>query len=170
MSSIQPYNSLGQILASGGEIAVAFALIRGVDIEAALSRLKVRFAPIQDDTWESILSLSRNAIDAAVRWGAMPRDETPDADIIPVNPHLFGDDWRGKRVRIITSSQDRHSGQKIDMWWEFPDMFPLQDLYNEIADRIEEMEQDTPQLQRWITKMSDDGDWNHELIIAERRY
>lgn len=163
------FNTLGQILARGGEIAVARAILRGVTVDELLATFRQRFAPVQDETLESVISVAGNAIGAGERWTALPRELKPDGSIFPVNPYLFGDDWAGKRLLAVATIDWTDQDNPFDVWFDFPDFTPWGELEEMIEERISDF------IKSYEDRAKKYGmDVIRELvikhIIAERRY
>jgi hypothetical protein len=163
------FNSLGQILGRGGEIAVARAILRGVSVDELIATFRKRFAPVQDDTLESLFSVAGRAIGAGELWQALPRDLKPDGSIFPVNPYLFGDEWAGKRVLAVATVDWTEQEKPFDVWFDLPDFTPfgeLEELIEErIADFIKKYEEKAKRLGMDVVRQI----IVHNLI-AEKRY
>ena len=169
MAEPTPFNSLGEILASGAEISVAFAMLKGIEIETALARLKQRFGPLRDSDWQQVMILSGEAIQAAVTFNQLPEETVPPADLFPVNPQLFGDDWAGKRLRIVANVRDGATRAEWNLWFDFPDIVSLAELRELIDSKLTELQR---KYEKSFTGLSRDElrEISIQTLVAERRY
>src|SRR3989304_1584072 len=152
MSTGNEYNQYGQILASGGEKAIAFATLRIQDMFKVRARLEKKYGPMPDSVWQKLLGVADDIVKSGETLERLPVDETPLPGMLPRNPFLFGDDWSGKRVRIITHTTDPETGGSVDFWWDLPDLYSRAELEEYWADK-RRIQMATP-----------------EIILAERRY
>ena len=170
MSTGNQFNQYGQILSSGGEIAIAFALLRGQPVSAVRARLEKKYGPMSDSIWQQLLDASGEMIDAGTTLEGLPSDETPTPDMLPRNPYLFGDDWAGKRVRIITHSENVSTGEPVDFWWDLPDLYDKSELEMYWEDQMRDYTDTYERLRKWLQEQQQIAIAKHTIIIAERRY
>jgi hypothetical protein len=170
MSTGNQFNQYGQILSTGGEIAIAFAMLRGADVLAVRSRLEKRYGPMPDNIWAQLLGIARETIAAGETLEGLPSDERPSPDMVVRNPFLFGDDWSGKRVRIITNSVNEMTGEPVDFWWDLPDLYERAELEEYWADQMRDYMDNYARLARWLAAKRMKQNAKHTIIIAERRY
>lgn len=100
MSSEQPYNELGQILANGGEIALGLAISKGWTGSQIALLFARRFEPMRPEDRERLTGLANAALTAAAQISEMGPDDDIDPNTIPTNPYLFGSDPAGRRAKI----------------------------------------------------------------------
>lgn len=115
MSSDQPYNELGQILANGGEIALGLAISRGWSSSQIALLFAQRFEPISEIDRQRLIGLANRAVVAASEINDLDDDDIIPPDMIPTNPYLFGDEPGGRRGKIAGRWQDENTGQ----WYDF---------------------------------------------------
>lgn len=135
MSTVQPYNSLGQILSRGGEIAVARSILSGLDFGELVDRFAKRFAPVRDETLEQLIGFANRMITGGDAVLSLSRDAIPPAQIIPINRELFGADSAGKRIRYVVQGEVEWSGGVFDVWIDLPDFTPWGAIEETIAER-----------------------------------
>jgi hypothetical protein len=93
----QPYNTLGQIIAAGGEIGVASLLYAGADQAEITQYVEKRFGPVDEGTMTDLLAIAflglegGEAATLAYDGGSLSESQ------IPIEPNLFGDDLEGRR-------------------------------------------------------------------------
>lgn len=88
MSTDNPYNELGQILAEGGEIALGLAIANGWTDSQLSALFARRFLPMRDEDREQLTGLAQAAVEAANIFNATdPQDRLNPADI-PLNKWL----------------------------------------------------------------------------------
>lgn len=71
MSSDQPYNELGQILANGGDIALGLAISRGWSSGQIALLFASRFSPMRPEDERRLHTLAFAATEAAERINSM---------------------------------------------------------------------------------------------------
>lgn len=101
MSSDQPYNSLGQILANGGEIALGLAISRGWTSGQIALLFARRFDPMAPDDRQRLIDLAERSVAAANAINAQQPGDDIDIEGVPINPYLFGDEPGGKRGKAV---------------------------------------------------------------------
>ena len=111
---------------------------------------------------------------SAVRlWQLVAQRAQPGADKAQIDERiwdLFGDDWAGKRVRLITKSVSPETGAELDFWWDLPDVMGRKELEQYWADKIVDYTGKCERLRAfWMTEKVI-VDTTHTIIIAERRY
>lgn len=113
MAGENPYNELGQILASGGEVALGLALYHGWDSGkiALLIGKRLKVAPGSDQ--ETLQALAEDAIASGEYLNSLQPGETIDPNKIAFNPSLFGDDPGGRRWRWEAEYRFGEGGD----WW-----------------------------------------------------
>jgi hypothetical protein len=170
MSTGNEYDGYGRILASGGEIAIAFATLRLSDMFKVRARLEKKYGAMPDNVWQKLLSVGDEIIKGGETLQNLPPDEKPTLEMVPRNPYLFGDDWSGKRVRIITHSVNEITGEPVDFWWDLPDLLERSEMDEFFADQLRDYEDTYERLARWLAQENIRRLVKHQIIIAERRY
>lgn len=115
MSSDQPYNELGQILANGGEIALGLAISRGWTSSQIALLFSRRFEPMRDDDRKRLVDVAERAVAAGNALNDLYPDGVIDPNAIPDNPYLFGDDPAGRRARMA----GRFTVDEGATWFDF---------------------------------------------------
>jgi len=135
MSSDQPYNQLGQILATGGEQSVALAMDRGWGSTRIVSMLARRYGPIASDTYESVRGIADSILRAGE--GAFDVDITGriPAERIPVVPELFGDDNEGQRTRYTAEVEFEGATNSVLVYGSFANIPTADELEEDAANR-----------------------------------
>lgn len=113
MSSEQPFDSLGRILASGVEIAVALAMNKGYTPGQIGLLILRRVGDLEPSLQNQLEDVSRNILNA----GQSLNDLEPGSDIplgsVPIISELFGDDPQGNR--FLFSGEISLAGE--DKWY-----------------------------------------------------
>lgn len=135
MSSEQPYNSLGQILASGGEIALGLAMSHGVSPERIQALFARRFDPLQPNDRATLEQIARAGVAAGEMLSGLAPGESIPIHSIPINPNLFGDEPAGRRIKIIGEWQFPNSEQWIETRLEYPDLPTLDQILEDIINK-----------------------------------
>jgi len=137
----QPYNSLGQIIAAGGEIALGLAIVHGwTDRQIALLFSR-RFEPMRAEDRQRLTDIANAAIGAADRINAIPVGGDISLSDVPIIPGLFGDEPEGRRVKIIGEWQFEEGGQWYETRLDLADLPSLLELARLIAQHGREVGQ-----------------------------
>lgn len=132
MSSDQPYNSLGQILSQGGEIAVGLSLLRGGDRGSVLLLIGRRFGPMQDADREALVDFSQRMIDAGATISESEYAGPIPPEAVPLNQYLFGGTTEGRRSIFTVEVEFPGAEGRVEMRLTFPDL-PTQEELREAA-------------------------------------
>lgn len=115
MSSDQPFNELGQILAEGGEIALGLAIARGWSGAQIALLFARRFDPMTEMDRQRLIGIANRAVVAASAINEMDPDAAIDLSLIPENPYLFGDEPSGRRGKVA----GRFTVDEGQNWFDF---------------------------------------------------
>lgn len=128
-----PFNSLGQILASGGERAIALAMVRGysaVEVGALVDR---RFEPMLPEDRESLLRLADDSIQAGLRVSGLGGTEYVLSANLPFNSQLLGEDGGGTRLFVF----GEFSIDEGQSWYQLGYASPDDLTYQELIDQMQ---------------------------------
>lgn len=126
------FNSLGQILARGGEISVALAIAHGWSDNRISNMIDERFAPIAAGTKESLISLSRQAAVAGnTLTGTIGGINFGDI-AMPTNPYRRPDEPENNRYVIIADVQYEPGGTWFQIRRYEATSYPTEDLMEEL--------------------------------------
>lgn len=100
MSSDQPFNELGQILASGGEIALGLAISRGWSDRQIALLFARRFEPMREEDRERLVTTANRMVEAARYLNDIGDDDEIQLGNVPINPYLFGINPGGARAKV----------------------------------------------------------------------
>lgn len=133
MSTDQPYNSLGQILSEGGEIALGLAIAHGWS-EGKISALFARrFEPMSANDRNRLLEIASAAVSAADLVNNLgPNDSLVPGDL-PITPELFGNDPEGRRALLITEFSTDDGGKWYETRLTFADIPTMEEIREAIA-------------------------------------
>lgn len=133
MSSGQPYNQYGQILASGGDVYAAIKLERGFTEEQVVALMLDRFPGSSNDDVLAVLAIAYLGRQAAANLNALGPSAGPSSVNIPINPYLYGGTPLGRRYRVIGNYfyQDADSSREIRV--DMPDIINWQDVYEAVG-------------------------------------
>lgn len=166
MSPDNPYNSLGQIMAKGGEVALGLAMVRGWDETQISSLFSRRFEPLRDEDRAELRRFSARGVDAAQRiqdrqrqrlMGAIedsidrttfmePGEGFSDLGLegIPINPNLFGGELDGRRARYVGILTDDEGKDILTVYGDLADLGSPWEIHDAVRDRAKEMIDDSP--------------------------
>lgn len=128
MATDQPYNELGQILSTGGEIALGLAILQDLGKEGFLLFFTRRFSPIRDEDRETLISLSESMIEGGVIIDHLKFNEAINLDDIPLNQFLFGGNLEGRRILITGEVQVPGANSRVQLRIPFPDTPTVEEM------------------------------------------
>ena len=124
----QPYNSLGQIIAQGGEIALGLAIAHGWTSGQIALLFARRFEPMRDDDRERLVAIADRSFRAAYLLSNKPDDFGISLDDIPIIEGLYGGENEGRRIKVIGEWQFEEGGQWYETRLDFPDLISLNEM------------------------------------------
>ncbi len=122
MATDQPFNELGRILSTGGEIALGLAILQDLGSEGFLLFFNRRFAPISDTDRTALISLSESMIAGGEEIQKLQLGQDIDPKDIPINEWLFGQRLEGRRVLITGEVEFPGATHRIQVRMAFPDI------------------------------------------------
>lgn len=169
MSTINPYNELGQILATGGEIALAIGFSHGRSDMDTIAYIRTRFPPLPRDDEDFLVRLSKSMseMDDVIK-SFDPSMQLPVTSF-PRNPLLFGDDWGGKRIAIGFDASIEGSDQTVQIRTSFPDVPTFEDLLRAAEEELERRIRKSPGEFAGMDEEKLDEIILH-ILYAERRF
>lgn len=144
MATDQPYNSLGQILSQGGEIALGLALAYGWSDQKIAALFARRFEPMSADDRDRLLGIATAAVNAADLVNAMDEGGAIGPGDLPVNPQLFGDESGGKRALLVTEFSPDQGANWYEVRLTFADLPSLQDIQDALQIEADRRIKDSP--------------------------
>lgn len=97
----QPYNSLGQILASGGGISVSLAIARGWSEDKILAMINRRYSPVTADVVGQLLGEGQRLAEAGLSTDLDNDDPAIALQNIPIEESLTAEQLDGGRTLYI---------------------------------------------------------------------
>jgi len=165
----RPFNSLGQILSTGGEIALGLAYSLEKPPGFLLLLFDRRLRPATDDDRAALISLSRRGVSAAKHMQMMRPDEIIPMDEIPINPYLFDGGTDGRRILAVGDVS--HDGG--DTWFQkrvpLPDETTWGGLVDQLLGLLEKMKTWEPPYSKTI-EPEDKVEPAIRMHFAERAY
>jgi len=101
---IRPYNSLQQILSSGGSVALGLAYAYKWSKDKISGLFARKFEPMLPDDKSQLIQIAMQGARAASEINKIPASEQIDTNLIPTNPFLFGDEPGGARVLYVVEN------------------------------------------------------------------
>lgn len=129
MAAEQPYNSLGQILSSGGDVFAALKSARGMEEGALIDLFRERFRPEDDTIIGIVLGIAYAGRSAAAALNAAG-PTAPIASInVPINPYMNQGNYAQGRYFAVTEYSFEESGEVRDLRLDIPDIVDWQQVY-----------------------------------------
>jgi len=133
MSTGQPFNQYGQILAEGGDLFAAMKLERGYTEEQVVALMLDRFKTNDNDAVLAIVLLAQLGRTAAQQLNAQGPNAPLSSVNIPINPYLYASGALGRRYRVIANyfygDVDNAREVRVDM----PDIIDWQEVYEAVG-------------------------------------
>lgn len=169
MPTLNPYNELGQILASGGEISVAIGFAHGKTRNDQLLYVRKRFAPLPEDDETYLLDYSESisGMDSIIK-GFAPHLPIPIA-LFPQNPFLFGDDFGGMRVAVGFDAFREGDDSAIQIRTSYADAPSFEEILRDAEQELERRKRASPGRFKGMDESDELGILIH-ILYAERRY
>lgn len=189
--SDNPYNSLGQILSHGGEIALARAISRGWSSSKIDSLFAKRFEPIRGEDREALMDFSERGLEAG-RFVTMRN--TPDAmwkaewksihesmvdkilsndddwlEEIPINPNLYGDEPNGRRFHYVGVLIGDDGKEMFTVRGDLADALSDADIIEDANRQAHKNKNDSPRSFKGIT-LEDIDEATIHIVFLERRF
>lgn len=169
MSTDQPYNSLGQILAQGGEIALGLAIQHGWTDTQINQLFARRFEPMQPSDRQRLTDIARAAVANVGQIEDIGDDSAIPISSIPINPELFGEEYSGKRSLFVTEVWNPITGKWIQIRLDFPGIPSPQDIANAAADELRNRSRRSPGRGN-IKGVEEEEDLQVRIVLQERRF
>jgi len=169
MASINPYDELGRILASGGDFALANLMFSGATTEEIDKWRLVRFPDGTDDQWRQLREIAEQTRIAGERQLLLEYSDDEKRDITPVNDRLFGDEPGGRRSKF---SFDVVNPDGKAIWSgtiDFPDWPTGDELEAAIRDQLRDQSDASPKAWRKAGG-GDVAETTIQIIGASRRF
>jgi hypothetical protein len=148
MSTDQPYNSIGQILAAGADQYAAVKLARGLSETEIIPLLRDRFRPDPASDLGQVMAIAIAGRYAAQRLNELgPGANFADVDI-PINPYLFGEDTGGLRYRAIAEGTVAESGKIFQTRLDIPDIIDWGEVYEAASTEMQDIVTEYPEAAR----------------------
>lgn len=128
MATDQPYNELGQILSSGGEISLGLAILQDLGEAGFLLFFNRRFAPIRDEDRDTLISLAESMVAGGEAIDSLVIGDSISLDDIPINQWLFGGALEGRRILITGEVELPGADSRVQLRLPFSDTPTVEEL------------------------------------------
>lgn len=126
------FNSLGQILARGGEISVALAIAHGWGENRITSMIDQRYAPIAAQTRDELRNIAQQAANAGQSINNLPGGSDFGSVDMPTNPNRLPNEPGNNRYVIIADVQFEEGGTWFQVRRYEAVSYPTDDLMDEM--------------------------------------
>lgn len=163
------FNSFGQILRAGGEIALSIAKGLGFDQSRIARLIERRIRPDSPETMRQLDTFTDSMIGAGkIITGLDPHSQI-ELPSIPVNPYLFGDDPAGRRAFFT----GEFSIEGIDKFYrvdvELADITTPSDIFESLNEEALRRVHDSPRA-FGISREEADKITAFHIIAGERKF
>ena len=119
MAEPRAFNSLGQIISRGGEIAIARLLAGGMPAGEAREIMLKRFGPLRAEVERDFFSLAERMAQAGETITRFDPTQPIPAGLIPENPELFGPSPAGRRLilGVFIGTAPQSTQREIQQFW-----------------------------------------------------
>ena len=135
MSQGNEYNSLGQILAAGGEQAIAKAIFEGRSPDWISLMIDRRFGPLLESDKQRLGEIGSEIASAGEKVNNRSAIDRLKLADIPINSSLYGAESEGQRVRVIGVIDNEFGEPVIRVTLDFPDLPTEDEMRQAILDR-----------------------------------
>jgi len=135
MSSDQPYNELGQILSSQGEVAVGLAILKQGTGGSFIAFFNRRFGFLADNERDSLLQLSEAMVENGATMQQLPAGASISLENVPLNPYLFGGATQGSRVLITGEVEIPGAEHRVQLRIPFTDVPTVDEVRQAFLER-----------------------------------
>ena len=136
MSNAHRYNSLGQILAAGGEIGIALQIAAGKDRNQVAVIIASRFPGLSLADTKRLYDFASQMAEAGQHSDWSSGEEIIDVESWPVNPYLFGNDPLGRRALIAGTYTSPATGKVIDIRAEIAGTETLDEVIEGLLEKL----------------------------------
>lgn len=165
----QPYNSLGQILAKGGEIALGLALSGGWSEDRVRALFLRRFEPMTDADRGSLYEFAGRGVRAGeLANSTAPEDQLPLSDI-PINAALFDEDGGGNRVLVVVDYSFDGGATSFQVRLPFPDVPTAAEIAKAVGIEADELRERYPTM-RGVAGTGDNPEVTINYKFMERSF
>lgn len=163
------FNSLGQILAAGGEVSIGIQIARGMSSGRALQLIQERYTALDAQDQATLLDISLQGVAAGEYLNGLGTDDPIDLSNIPVNGNLFGDDMAGRRLLVAGTMRNGNTGDGTDIREAFATVGTAGEMIRYLQSLIDNWSEEYPELAEiWKDEQESLMDWTFDF--AERRF
>lgn len=163
------FNSFGQILRAGGEIALSIAKGLGFSDSRIARLIETRLRPDSPETLRRLDQFTDDMVSAGNLVNALERNAQIELPSIPVNPYLFGDDAAGRRAfftgEFAIEGIDRP--YRVDI--ELPDISTPAAIFDAMNEEVVRRVRESPSA-FGVSKQQADQISSFFLIAGERKF
>lgn len=146
MAESKQFNSLGQILAHGGEISLGLAISRGETAGQVFQTIATRWPDLSPQDRAELYGIANQGAAAGAYLNTLGPGEMPDLDLIPVNASLFGESSGGKRILFVADVTNPSTGETIGVREGFAVNDTLEAMIQYLSMLIQQWQDTSPTL------------------------
>jgi hypothetical protein len=132
MAEALRYNSLGQILAAGGEFRVATLVAEGWGRSHIAVEIASRYPNLPKSDIPRLIDFAESSVKAGTLLNGYDGTLSLNLDDVPINPYLFADSPLGRRIMLAANYRSPETGKLVSIRGEFDGTETL----NEIVDTL----------------------------------
>jgi len=170
MANPNRYNSLGQILAAGGEISLGLMLARGATESDVLTMIALRYPGLPQSDVQALYDIAEAGATAGVRINYLSLDEYLDIAELPTQPSLFGTDTQGRRYRLVADVTDNLTGRTIQVALDPFQQENIEQLTQAFGGLIQRWLDESPALKERFAEVLVQHDISVNFLFAEKRF
>lgn len=164
------YNSLGQILAAGGEVSVGLLIARGASQADVISEIQQKYPDLPVNDVAALYDISLGMAQAGVNLTAGNASQLFDLGLIPVNPSLFGDEPDGRRIKLVINAFSQATGKDTLFYTELADSLDLATVFADAADKLQQWVDESPEMLERMGVNVEEAKLHLSILFAERRF
>lgn len=173
MPTENPYDSLGRIMAAGGDRPLTIASAGGMPLIGLIALTRARFPGLSEEDSVILAELAESQARAGSLLTNRGGGGSVEPEVIPLNRGLYGDNPQGRRVQVVAEVvyQDEEQGteRKTKVAVDFGHIPTLEEINAEILKQIEEIYRQYPE-RYGQNEPGNESDAQIQILSASRRY
>lgn len=164
------YNTLGQILAAGGEVGVGLLIARGASRADVTAEIQQRFPDLPVNDVAALYDISFDIAQAGQNLTASDASRLFDLGLIPVNPSLFGSEPEGRRIQLVLNATNNNTGKSVLVYQDLADDTTLASVFDDAFERLAGWIAQYPKLAEYVGIDLELASMDFDVFLAQRRF
>lgn len=169
MTAGKAYNSLGQIIAHGGEVSVGILLSQGLQPGQVAAIISKRYPNLPPDQAADLLSIGEAGAEAAREINELGLDQRMPLELVPINSELFGSTPLGRRLFVAAELTNGATGESVQVRQSVDPTDTIGQMLNYLQGLIDAWSDQSPDL---AEKLGEEREilLDQYFLFVERRF